>query len=99
MQAVIKFRDRHSCHEAKKTVSKYRKNGPCSQGQSENCFTESVKVNITSDDLVSVGQLQTETMLMRTQLDYAQTTIQEMENVWYNEHVYIMNCNTHCKIY
>ena len=24
----------------KKTVSKYRKNGPCSQGQSENCFTQ-----------------------------------------------------------
>ncbi len=59
----------------------------------------SLKVNITWDDLVSVGQLQTETMLTRTQRDDAQTTIHEMENLWYNEHVYIMNCDTHCKIY
>ena len=41
---------------------------------------KSLNVNITSDDLVSVGQLETETMLMRTQLDDAKTTIDEMEN-------------------
>ena len=41
---------------------------------------KSLKVNITSDDLVSVGQLQTDTMLMRTQLDDAKTTIDGMEN-------------------
>ena len=40
----------------------------------------SLKVNITSDDLLSDGQLQTVTMLMRTQLDDAETTIHEMEN-------------------
>ena len=58
-------------------MSKYRKNSPCSQGQSENCF---IQENITSDDLVSVGQLQTDIMLMRTQQDGAQTAIDEMEN-------------------
>ena len=41
---------------------------------------KSLNVNITSDDLVSVGQLQTDIMLMRTQQDGAQTAIDEMEN-------------------
>ena len=41
---------------------------------------KSLNVNITSDDLVFVGQLETETMLMRTQLDDAKTAIDEMEN-------------------
>ena len=82
LQVVIKFRDRQSCHEAKKTSVHVSQKIVCAVKGNRRIalLKKSLNVNITSDDLVSVGQLETETMLMRTQLDDAKTTIDEMEN-------------------
>ena len=67
--------------EAKKQCPSVAKIVHAAKGnQRIDLLKKSLNVNITSDDLVSVGQLQPETMLMRTQLDDAETTIDEMEN-------------------